>query len=269
MTAPTPAAPLRASLFITCIIDHLYPDVGVSVVRTLRRHGVSVNFPPAQTCCGQPLYNAGFAAQARRLAARVLDAFDEHDHDHSDYVIVPSGSCGAMLRVFYLDLFAHDPPMLARAAALSRRVYEFTEFLADIAGAGDSAGDSDSAAAASAAASAHRPAASVAYHPSCHLLREMGVVDAPRRLLDAAGIPLTELPDAEQCCGFGGAFAVKYPHISEAMLADKIDAVRRSGADTLTACDMGCLMHLAGGITRQQQPVRVQHIAQLLDQAAA
>ena len=260
-----PTAPLRASLFITCIIDQLYPQVGVSVVRTLRRHGVSVNFPPAQTCCGQPLYNAGFAAQARRLAARVLDAFDDRDHDHSDYVIVPSGSCGAMLRVFYLDLFAHDPPMLARAAALSRRVYEFTEFLADIAGPGDS----DNAAAASAAASAHSPGASVAYHPSCHLLREMGVVDAPRRLLNAAGIPLTDLPDAEQCCGFGGAFAVKYPHISEAMLADKIDAVRRSGADTLTACDMGCLMHLAGGITRQQQPVRVRHIAQLLDQAAA
>ena len=172
-----------------------------------------------------------------------------------------------MLRVFYLDLFAHDPPMLARAAALSRRVYEFTEFLADI--AGDSAGAGDSAAAATATASGPSPAAaSVAYHPSCHLLREMGVVDAPRRLLDAAGIPLTELPDAEQCCGFGGAFAVKYPHISEAMLADKIDAVRHSGADTLTACDMGCLMHLAGGITRQQQPVRVQHIAQLLDQAA-
>ena len=263
-----PTAPLRASLFITCIIDHLYPDVGVSVVRTLRRHGVSVNFPPAQTCCGQPLYNAGFADQARRLAARVLDAFDDHDHDHdhSDYVVVPSGSCGAMLRVFYLDLFAHDPPMLARAAALSRRVYEFTEFLADIAGAGEAALTLTPTGTASASASG--PGASVAYHPSCHLLREMGVVDAPRRLLDAAGIPLTELPDAEQCCGFGGAFAVKYPHISEAMLADKIDAIRRSGADTLTACDMGCLMHLAGGITRQQRPVRVQHIAQLLDQAA-
>ena len=262
MTAPTPAAPLRASLFITCIIDQLYPDVGVSVVRTLRRHGVSVNFPPGQTCCGQPLYNAGFAAQARRLAARVLDAFDDHDHDHSDYVIVPSGSCGAMLRVFYLDLFAHDPPMLARAAALSRRVYEFTEFLADIVGVGEAAPTAT-------ANTPSGPGASVAYHPSCHLLREMGVVDAPRRLLNAAGIPLTELPDAEQCCGFGGAFAVKYPHISEAMLADKIDAIRRSGADTLTACDMGCLMHLAGGITRQQLPVRVQHIAQLLDQAAA
>ena len=172
-----------------------------------------------------------------------------------------------MLRVFYLDLFAHDPPMLARAAALSRRVYEFTEFLADIAGPGEAALTPTGTA--STAASAHSPGASVAYHPSCHLLREMGVVDAPRRLLDAAGIPQTELPDAEQCCGFGGAFAVKYPHISEAMLADKIDAIRRSGADTLTACDMGCLMHLAGGITRQQQPVRVQHIAQLLDQAAA
>ena len=264
-----PTAPLRASLFITCIIDHLYPQVGVSVVRTLRRHGVRLNFPPGQTCCGQPLYNAGFAAQARRLAARVLDAFDEHDHDHdrSDYVIVPSGSCGAMLRVFYLDLFAHDPPMLARAAALSRRVYEFTEFLADIAGAGEAAPTATGSPGSTVSASG--PAASVAYHPSCHLLREMGVVDAPRRLLDAAGIPLTELPDAEQCCGFGGAFAVKYPHISEAMLADKIDAIRHSGADTLTACDMGCLMHLAGGITRQQRPVRVQHIAQLLDQAAA
>lgn len=251
----------RAALFATCIIDQLYPEVGVSVVRTLRRYGVSVDFPAGQTCCGQPLYNSGFTAGARRLAIRVLDAFAD-----ADCVIVPSGSCGAMLRVFYLDLFADDAERLAQAEALAGRVYEFTEFLAGIVqpageGDGDDYGNGDSGHSRS-----EHPAAVVAYHPSCHLLRELGVRAAPRRLLDgAAGVAVNELPNADQCCGFGGAFAVKYPHISEQMLADKLDAITASGADTVTACDMGCLMHIGGGISRRQLPLRVRHIAQLLD----
>ena len=286
MTAPNPQ---RVALFATCIIDQLYPQVGVSVVRTLRRHGVRVDFPAGQTCCGQPLYNAGFTAQARQLATRVLNAFahgdgndgnGDGDADHDVAVIVPSGSCGAMLRVFYLDLFANDPHLLPKAQSLAARTYEYTEFLAQlIAPDGDTAGNTDTDTDSDTASNANTPVAAdadptssdhptaiVTYHPSCHLLRELGVRNAPRQLLAAVpGLAVAELPDAEQCCGFGGAFAVKYPHISEQMLTDKLDAIIASGADTLTACDLGCLMHIDGGVSRRQLPIRTRHIAQLLD----
>ena len=295
--------PQQVALFATCIIDQLYPQVGVSVVRTLRRHGVSVAFPAGQTCCGQPLYNAGYTTQARQLATRVLHAFapgDSNDGngnsgndgaaaDHDVAVVVPSGSCGAMLRVFYLDLFANDPDLLPKAQSLAARTYEYTEFLARIAKPdGNTAGDTDTDAnadtdnIADTAANTDSPIdadanptssdhpTTVTYHPSCHLLRELGVRNSPRQLLDTIpGIAVTALPNAEQCCGFGGAFAVKYPHISEQMLTDKLDAVIASGADTVTACDLGCLMHIDGGISRRQLPLRTRHIAQLLDDPAS
>ena len=162
--------PVRASLFVTCIIDQLYPEVGVSVVRVLRRHGVEVDFPEGQTCCGQPLYNSGFTQEAKKLAARTLDSMDG-----SDYVVVPSGSCGAMMRVFYEDLFADDPGMLERAENLGGRVYEFTEFLTEVLGLGDDAGGGD-----------ENSSEKVAYHPSCHLLREMRVRESPKKLLGSA-----------------------------------------------------------------------------------
>lgn len=245
--------PIRASLFVTCIIDQLFPEVGVSVVRVLRRAGVEIDLPEGQTCCGQPLYNSGYTSEARKLAARTLDVLEGSDH-----VVVPSGSCGAMMRVFYLDLFEDDPELQTRARDLSRRVSEFTEFLTDIAGY-----DTDSS-------SRSDTGAKVAYHPSCHLLREMEVREAPENLLDATpGLERVELPDAEQCCGFGGTFAVKYPHISEEMLADKIAALESSGADTLTACDMGCLMHIGGAVSRRRLPFQVKHIAQILDEKSA
>ena len=292
MPPATPATPRRAALFVTCIIDQLYPQVGASVVRVLRRHGVAVSFPPGQTCCGQPLYNAGFTTQARRLATRVLDTFaSPADNDNagtaaagSDPIVIPSGSCGAMLRVFYLDLFADDPVLLPKARSLARRTYEFTEFLTALTalpGAGpapnSNAGNAPNISPAlnSNADTDANPApvaapVTAAYHPSCHLLRELGVRDAPRRLLAAApGLSLADLPDAEQCCGFGGAFAVKYPHISGQMLDDKLDAITRSGADTITACDLGCLMHIAGAVSRRSLPIRARHIAQLLDDPAA
>ena len=294
MPPATPSTPRRAALFVTCIIDQLYPQVGASVVRVLRRHGVAVSCPPGQTCCGQPLYNAGFTTQARRLATRVLDTFASPDDNANastaaavtDPIVVPSGSCGAMLRVFYLDLFADDPVLLPKAQSLARRTYEFTEFLAALTappGAGpapnSSAGNAPNSNAGNVPNSNtdtdadQAPVAApvtAAYHPSCHLLRELGVRDAPRRLLAAApGLSLADLPDAEQCCGFGGAFAVKYPHISEQMLDDKLDAITRSGADTITACDLGCLMHIAGAVSRRNLPIRARHIAQLLDDPAA
>ena len=241
--------PVRASLFITCIIDQLYPEVGVSVVRVLRRHGVEVDFPEGQSCCGQPLYNSGFTQEAKKLAARTLDALEG-----SDYVVVPSGSCGAMMRVFYEDLFADDAGMLGRAEQLGGRVYEFTEFLTDVLGISDVLGDDAT------------PTSKVAYHPSCHLLREMRVTEGPQTLLSSCqSVELVELPDAEQCCGFGGTFAVKYPHISEEMLSDKLASIQQSGADSVTACDMGCLMHIGGAVSRRNLPISVRHVAQILD----
>ena len=239
----------QASLFVTCIIDQMYPQVGVSVVRVLRRLGVEVDFPLEQTCCGQPLYNSGFTHQAQKLARRVLTSFSG-----SQYVVVPSGSCSAMIKVFYQDLFHDDPATLQQVQQLAPRVYEFSQFLVDVLNVQEvEAGHSGS----------------VTYHPSCHLLREMEVRDQPRKLLSlAGGLELKDLPQAEVCCGFGGTFAIKYPHISEEMLADKIDSVHASGAETLVSCDMGCLMHIEGGLSRRDSPVRVRHLAQIIDPEA-
>ena len=240
------AAEIQASLFVTCIIDQLYPQVGVSAVRVLRRHGVAVDFPADQTCCGQPLYNSGFTAQARRLAERVLRSFAV-----SQYVVVPSGSCAAMLKVFYRDLFAGDPELAERAEQLAGRVYEFSEFLVKVLGVTD--------------AGAALPSTAT-YHSGCHLLREMEVREEPLKLLgEVEGLDFTPLPQAETCCGFGGTFSVKYPHISEGMLQDKIANVLSTEAETLVSCDMSCLMHIGGGLSRQGSSVAVRHIAQVLD----
>ncbi len=237
---------LKADLFVTCIVDQLFPGVGVSAVRALRGLGVTVGFPEGQACCGQAVYNSGFRREAREMAARTVGVLAG-----SDYVVVPSGSCSAMMRVFYLDLFEDDPEMLARAQSLSGRVYEFSEFVVDVLGAdGGGIGLSGTA----------------AFHPGCHLLRELGVRDAPYTLLRGApGLELRELRDAETCCGFGGSFSVKLPHISEGMLADKVSAVVDSGADMLVSCDMSCLMHIGGALRRRAPGVEARHIAEVLD----
>lgn len=235
----------KASLFVTCIIDQFYPQVGVSAVRVLRRLGVDVDFPLAQTCCGQPVYNSGFTRQARQLALRVLDSFR-----NSQYVVVPSGSCAAMMRVFYLDLF-EDGPHLPQARELAAKVYEFSEFLVKVLKVDD--------------VGATYPG-KAAYHPSCHLLRELEVQEEPARLLGKiSGLELVDLPQAEACCGFGGTFSVKYPHISEGMVAEKVTNLQSTNADTLVSCDMGCLMNISGALSRQGRDIKVRHLAQVLD----
>ena len=237
---------VHASLFVTCIVDQLYPQVGVSAVRVLRRQGVAVDFPQDQTCCGQPLFNSGFTRLARQLAVRVLNSFSL-----SDYVVVPSGSCAAMLKVFYRDLFSGDPVWEEKANRLSDKVYEFSEFLVKILGVTDVGA---------------RSSANATYHSSCHLLREMEVRDEPFQLLERVdGLKLSPLSQAETCCGFGGAFSVKYPHISEGMMSDKIANILSTDADTLISCDMSCLMHLGGGLSRQGHSVAVRHLAEVLD----
>jgi L-lactate dehydrogenase complex protein LldE len=226
--------------------DIFFPEVGIATVRLLRRLGVQVDFPEAQTCCGQPAFNAGFRQQARLVAQRNLSIFADYA-----YVVVPSGSCTAMFRHFYPDLFADDPVLGEQAESLAQRTYELSEFLVRILQV-EGCGATFSG--------------RVGYHPSCHLSRELGVVDEPRRLIThVSGAELVPMDFAEQCCGFGGTFAVKYPQISDAMLQKKILALKRAGAEALVSCDAGCLLHIAGRLHRLGEPVRVMHLAELLN----
>ena len=236
---------MKVSLFITCLVDQLFPQVGVSLVEVLRRLGVEVVFPEAQTCCGQPAFNSGYRREARALARRFIDVFDT-----SEVVVAPSGSCTSMVKVFYEDLFEDDAVSRERARALAARTFEFSEFLVNVLKVEDVGAQFRGR---------------VALHQSCHLLRELNVRSEPLKLLRAVrGIELVELERADACCGFGGLFAIKYPQISGGILQEKIDAIKRSGADVIVASDMGCLMHINGGLTRQRVAVRTLHIAELL-----
>jgi L-lactate dehydrogenase complex protein LldE len=237
---------MRVALFVTCLGDIFYPEVGEATVRVLRRLGLDVDFPLAQTCCGQPAFNAGFRPQAKAVAQRNLSILAPYD-----YIVVPSGSCTAMFRVFYAELFAEEAELAAQAEALAQRTYELSEFLVKVLGIEQ--------------VGAVFPG-KVTYHASCHLLRELGVTDAPRRLMaHVQGTELIPMDLEEQCCGFGGTFAVKYPEISDAMLHKKIASLKRAGVDALVSCDAGCLMHIAGRLHRQGETVRVMHLAELLN----
>ncbi len=245
MTPESSARKPRVALFITCLSDQFFPQVGESVVWVLRRLGVEVTFNPAQTCCGQPAFNTGYPQEAREVATRVLDLFDE-----ADYVVAPSGSCTSMIRVFYTELFADDPARLRKAQQLGERFFEFSEFLVNVLKVED------------VGASFPRR---VAYHDSCHLLRELGVEEQPRKLIRAVrGLEFLELEDNQSCCGFGGTFSVKFPEVSVAMGEDKLRAATAAGAEVLVANDSGCLMHLAGVIHRQGLPLKTMHLAELL-----
>jgi len=238
-------AKLRVALFVTCLGDQFFPQVGEGVVKVLRRLGVEVLFDPAQTCCGQPAFNTGYRQEARQVAARVLDLFAD-----AEYVVAPSGSCTAMVRVFYPELFADDPVQLGKCAALRERFFEFSEFLVNVLKVEDVG-----------ARFPHR----VTYHDSCHLLRELGIEEPPRKLLRRVrSIDVVEMQDYRGCCGFGGTFAVKFPEISVAMGEDKLRAASAAGAEYLVANDSGCLMHLAGLIHRQGSPLKTVHLAEVL-----
>ena len=231
-------------LFVTCLIDSFFPEVGESCVRQLRRAGAEVQFAPDQTCCGQPPFNAGYLTEARGLARRAVAMFEGLAGD----IVIPSGSCAAMIRHGYAELFAEEQDWLARSRRVGVRVWEFSQYLVD--------------------RLEYRPSAAAAaprlvYHPSCHLLRGLGVDRQPRELLAGLGGELAALePD---CCGFGGVFSVDQPDISEAMLEHRLDQIRRSGAETVVGADVGCLMHIEGGLRRAGSPVRCRHIAQVLD----
>ena len=235
----------RVALFVTCLVDLHRPTVGFAAIHLLEQSGCVVEVPKAQTCCGQPAYNSGDRATTRAIAAGVIAAFEGYD-----YVVVPSGSCGGMIAHHYPGLFADDPAMLARAEALARRTYELMAFLVDVRGMMGVEAQFDGTA---------------TYHDSCSGLRELGVKQQPRRLLrSVAGLSVTEMADPEVCCGFGGTFCVKYPEISTRMVSNKTADVTATGADLLLAGDLGCLLNMAGRLSREGSPVAVRHVAEVL-----
>lgn len=236
----------KIQLFATCLIDTLRPETGEAVVNVLHRAGVVVAFPQGQTCCGQPAFNAGMRAEARAMARHTIATFEADPAP----VVVPSGSCTAMLRHGYPELFADDPQWLPRAQALAARTFEFTEFLVDELGIVD--------------VEAYFPH-NITYHASCHLLRGLGIDRQPRALLaQVRGAELVELPAAEECCGFGGVFSVEHPELSAEMLKRKINSIASTGAPIIVVCDTGCLLHINGGMHRSGLPQRVVHIAEVL-----
>ncbi len=238
---------MRASLFITCLTDTLYPATGRAVVTLLERLGVRVDFPAEQTCCGQMHHNTGYASDALRLARRFVDVFAA-----SELVVSPSPSCVAMVRDAYprLAQAAGDRVLAARLVRLAPRVLDLSELLIDRLGVEDVG-----------AYFPHR----VTYHPTCHSLRLLKVGDRPLRLLRSVrGIDLVELPEAEQCCGFGGTFAVKNADTSVAMLTDKVRAVLDTRAEICATADNSCLMHIGGGLARQRAAARTLHLAEIL-----
>lgn len=239
---------------MTCVVDRFCPEVGESTVRVLRAFGADVRFREAQTCCGQPAFNSGYWSEAKPLARSLLKLYSD-----SEQVVVPSGSCASMIRVFYEELFHEDPEDLAAARALAPRVLELSEYLAEVVESRPAAPAPDS-----------DGTVRVTYHEACHLRRELGAVTQARSLLAALpGVDLVEMDQAEVCCGFGGTFAVKYADISGAMLRDKVERIEGSGADVVTACDASCLMHIAGGLEKAGVPVRAMHLAQVLDEHMA
>ncbi len=235
----------RVGLFVTCLVDLIRPTVGFAAVKLLEGAGCSVEVPRQQTCCGQPAYNNGDQANTRAIALQVIEAFEDYD-----YTVAPSGSCAGMINQHYPALLANDPQWAERAQKLADKTYELISFLTDIMGI---------------EAVASRFEGTVTYHDSCAGLRELSIHDQPRRLLNTVdGLHLRELPDADVCCGFGGTFCVKYPDISNRMVETKIEQVIETGADTLLAGDLGCLMNMAGKLQRQGVRVRVRHVAEVL-----
>ncbi|HEX5569576.1 MAG TPA: (Fe-S)-binding protein [Streptomyces sp.] len=238
---------MRVALFVTCVTDTLYPGTGRAVVTLLERLGVEVDFPPEQSCCGQPQFNTGYRREAEPLVRRHADAFAGYDH-----IVTPSGSCAAMVRDHHPRVAERsgDARLERAVAKVAPRTYELTEFLVDVLGVVD--------------VGAYYPH-TVTYHPTCHGLRALGLGDRPRRLLEhVRGLELVELPGAEECCGFGGTFAVKNAAVSAAMGADKARAITGTGAEAVCAVDNSCLMHIGGTLSRLRSPVRTVHLAEIL-----
>src|SRR5437763_4161109 len=238
------AEPARVALLVTCLVDLFRPSVGFAAVKLLEQAGCTVEVP-AQTCCGQPAYKSGDKGDAKAIARQVIAAFAGYD-----YVVAPSGSCAGMVKAHYPEMFADEPETLAKARELASRTYELVSFLVDVRGMTNVA--------------AQWPR-NVTYHDACSGLRELGVKEQPRKLLAAVeGLRLTELPGAEVCCGFGGTFCIKYPEISDKMVTDKAADMAATGAEAVLAGDLGCLLNIAGKLSRRGSRVEVRHVAEVL-----
>lgn len=237
---------MRVGLFVTCLIDMMRPEIGFSTLKLLETAGCEVVIPDSQTCCGQPGYNSGERAIARDLAQKFLDEFELFD-----YVVVPSGSCGGMVKAHYGDLFADDPELMGRYERLRPRVYELTDFLVNVLHVDTVPGDYNG---------------EVTYHDSCSGLRELGVKTQPRALLaKMPGVKMTEMKDCQACCGFGGTFALKYGNISTAIVDEKCANIAASGAPAVVLGDLGCMLNIEGRLRRTGDTrTRVLHIAQVL-----
>ena len=239
------AEPARVALLVTCLVDLFRPTVGFAAVKLLEQAGCAVEVPRAQTCCGQPAYNSGDRADTKAIARQVIAAFAGYD-----YVVAPSGSCAGMVKVHYPELFADEPATLAKARELAARSYELVSFLAEVRGMESVA--------------AVWPRA-VTYHDACSGLRELGVKAQPRHLLASVeGLRLTKSAGAEVCCGFGGTFCVKYPEISDKMVTDKAADIAATGAEAVLAGDLGCLLNIAGKLSRLGHRIETRHVAEVL-----
>jgi L-lactate dehydrogenase complex protein LldE len=237
---------MRVSLFITCLVDQLWPSVGTSTVEVLRRSGCEVVFDERQTCCGQPAFNTGYRNEARALAERMIEIYEDAG---TDAVVSPSGSCTAMVHHFH-ELFPRDESWRRRAEALAARTHEFGSFLVNVLGVED-------------VGASFR--GRVTWHDACHGLRDLNIQSEPRRLIRGVrGLEFVEMPNADACCGFGGTFSVKYPEISVAILDHKIEAIEKAGVEAVVSGDASCLMQIGGRLTRNKSKVRAMHLAELL-----
>jgi L-lactate dehydrogenase complex protein LldE len=235
----------RVSLFVTCIVDQLFPKVGMAMAGVLERLGYRVDFPEDQTCCGQPAFNSGYRAEARAVARHFLKVFET-----SECIVVPSGSCTAMVSHHFAELFQKEPETLERVHALEKRIFEFSTFLTEIACVEDVGARMDDV---------------VTFHDGCHGLRELGIKRGPRLLLaHVRGLELREMLPAEECCGFGGTFSVKFAELSGAMARTRIEAIERTGARTVVSLDPSCLMQIQGVLSRAGSSVRTMHLAEVL-----
>jgi len=235
----------NVTLFVQCLVDGIYPEVGEAMVTIFNKLGISVNCPSDQTCCGQPAFNAGYRKAARVAAKRFIEIFED-----AESIVCPSGSCVNMVKNDYGELFKDDPKWFERAIQVGQRTFELSQYIVDILKIDDVGASYDG---------------KVTYHDSCHLLRGLGISEQPRRLIrNIKSAELVEMKDSDRCCGFGGTFSIKYPVISTAMVDDKVHNIIASGADTVTGCDVSCLMNIQGRLSRIGSSVKTLHIAQLL-----
>lgn len=233
------------SLFIQCLVDTMFPQVGESMVTVFDRLGIPLAYPEGQTCCGQPAFNSGYRKEAAAAARHFIEIFEG-----AETIVCPSGSCVHMVRHHYPELFPGDADMAARARAVAAKTFEMTEYLVDVLDVTDTMAEFTG---------------TVTYHDSCHLSRGLGIALQPRILLkNIRGLELIEMQNSDTCCGFGGTFSINYPEISTAMVDEKIDNILATGADAVVGCDISCLMNIQGRLSRRGEKVKVLHVAEIL-----